>query len=355
MLRLFLAVMLWVARPSWAWSPSPMFQSPSDLGKLMVSRSQTSQLDTAPKRLPSLLPPTSEWDQEKVIQRTLNGIFLMACFGGALYTILNIDHGMTRGWTQSEIAMRIPFDTWSSYESALSSKPIMTKTIINVVVYLLGDWLSQTIFQKKNILDFDVQRTLKNGFIGLCFGPLVHEYYEWSDTILPVDGGVYTRLEKIFMDQTTYLPIKCSIYVSAVGLLAGEDWEAVKNNVKERIGPICFAAWKFWPLVHCLTYSIIPARHRILWVNSVDLVWNAILSSKARTDEPEISPQTETPAVEDSSDVPPRAATVDFAVDEDSLAASQIQGESYEGVVKVLDETSCRDNSTAPVLTKARL
>ena len=26
-------------------------------------------------------------------------------------------------------------------------------------------------------------------------------------------------------------------------------------------------------------------RHRILWVNSVDLVWNAILASKARDDE----------------------------------------------------------------------
>ena len=47
-----------------------------------------------------------------------------------------------------------------------------------------------------------------------------------------------------------------------------------------------FAAWKFWPLVHCVTYGLIPARHRILWVNSVDLVWNAILASKARDDDP---------------------------------------------------------------------
>ena len=27
---------------------------------------------------------------------------------------------------------------------------------------------------------------------------------------------------------------------------------------------------------------MIPAQHRILWVNSVDLVWNAILSSAAQ-------------------------------------------------------------------------
>ena len=46
-------------------------------------------------------------------------------------------------------------------------------------------------------------------------------------------------------------------------------------------------SWKFWPIVHCVTYSVIPAQHRVLWVNSVDLVWNAILSSAAQKDETE--------------------------------------------------------------------
>lgn len=32
--------------------------------------------------------------------------------------------------------------------------------------------------------------------------------------------------------------------------------------------------------MHCVTYTVIPARHRILWVNCVDLIWNAILASK---------------------------------------------------------------------------
>jgi hypothetical protein len=46
-----------------------------------------------------------------------------------------------------------------------------------------------------------------------------------------------------------------------------------------------FTAWKFWPLIHCLTYSVIPSQHRILWVNCVDLVWNAILASMSRSTE----------------------------------------------------------------------
>jgi protein Mpv17 len=110
-------------------------------------------------------------------------------------------------------------------------------------------------------------RTLRNGLIGLGFGPLVHEYYQFSDHILPVEGGILNRVEKIFMDQTIYLTVKCSIYIMAVGLLNGEDFNSVKNNVQTRIKGIVFTAWKFWPLVHCVTYGLIPARHRILWVS----------------------------------------------------------------------------------------
>ena len=99
-------------------------------------------------------------ETKDLAQKIVNAVFLAVCFGWAAYTIFNIDDGMTRGWTQGEIAMRIPLDNWSNYERSLQDKPIFTKTLINVVIYLLGDWLSQTVFQKKNVLDFDVSRTL---------------------------------------------------------------------------------------------------------------------------------------------------------------------------------------------------
>lgn len=224
---------------------------------------------------------------QTLASKLFNFTILAVSFGYVFFSVFNIDKGMTRGWSPSEIGMRIPLDTWASYENSLSEKPVATKTIINVVIYLLGDWLSQTLFQQKNVLDFDAARTIKNGLVGMCFGPAVHEYYEFSDWILPVDGvsfGITNRAFKILMDQTIYLSIKCSIYIIAIGVLNGDSLETGSENVKTRIKPIMFTAWKFWPLVHCVTYGLIPARHRILWVNSVDLVWNAILASKARGD-----------------------------------------------------------------------
>jgi protein Mpv17 len=221
-----------------------------------------------------------------IASKILNAILLLSCFGFAVYSIVNVDSGMTRGWTMGEKAMRIPLDNWSSYESSLNSQPIVTKTTINVIIYLLGDWLSQTVFVKKNVLEFDALRTLRNGLIGMVFGPLVHEYYEFSDWILPVNVPI-NRLFKILMDQTIYLFVKCSIYITAVNMLAGESWEYSSDVAKGKIKGIMFTAWKFWPFVHAITYTAIPAQHRILWVNCVDLFWNAILALKTSSESEE--------------------------------------------------------------------
>ncbi|KAL3925457.1 MAG: hypothetical protein SGILL_000398 [Bacillariaceae sp.] len=225
-------------------------------------------------------------------QKVINLLFLSAAFGYAIYTIINIDSGMTRGWTVQEQVMRIPLDNWGAYESYLANKPIITKTLINVIIYLLGDWLSQTTFQGKHPLNFDINRTMRNGFIGLCFGPCVHEYYQFSDAILPPENGLVTRLEKIFMDQTIYLTIKCSIYISAVGLLAGEDWPAVKQTVKEKIGGVVLTAWKFWPIVHCITYSVFEEMEEEDKQPSLSAIADPLLSFDATI--------TETPGENDS-------------------------------------------------------
>lgn len=39
--------------------------------------------------------------------------------------------------------MRLPWDNWDSYEVGLVEHPIITKTAINVGIYIIGDWLSQ--------------------------------------------------------------------------------------------------------------------------------------------------------------------------------------------------------------------
>jgi Mpv17 / PMP22 family len=183
---------------------------------------------------------------------------------------------------------------------------------------------------------------------GLCFGPLVHQYYQFSDYILPVEAGLANRIQKVIMDQTIYLVVKCSIYISAVGLLAGDDWETCQQRVKDKIGGVVITAWKFWPLVHCITYSVIPARHRILWVNCVDLIWNAILATKAQKDPPQTAELSE--ATDESGTLVFETKSVD---DNEVIIFVKESSSLDQEAVQLIYTTTEPANSTSMEVTEA--
>ena len=56
--------------------------------------------------------------------------------------------------------------------------------------------------------------------------------------------------------------------------MPGRIVEDVKRNFK----PMMLANWKLWPFVHLLTYTVIPTRFKLLWVDVVEVVWITYLS-----------------------------------------------------------------------------
>jgi len=67
---------------------------------------------------------TTSAEVENLASKVLNTFILVACFGFVSYTILNVDQGMTRGWSMPEKATRIPLVNWASYESSLNTHGI---------------------------------------------------------------------------------------------------------------------------------------------------------------------------------------------------------------------------------------
>ncbi|CAM9467187.1 unnamed protein product [Ectocarpus sp. 8 AP-2014] len=197
-----------------------------------------------------------------------------------VHSIVTVDATMWRGWTLQETLIRLPWDNWDSYEMGLLEHPIITKTAINVGIYLIGDWLSQVKWGREEdvaLWEFDLQRTLRNGLIGACFGPVVHFYYNFSDWVLPPSVPI-NRPFKIMLDQSIYFCSKCAVYILLVSLLRGDSFEEARGTVKEKLKGVVTTGWRFWPFVHIFTYFLIPPRHRVLWVNCVDLLWSSILA-----------------------------------------------------------------------------
>jgi hypothetical protein len=65
----------------------------------------TTPLDTTTPPQQHTVHDSPNWsaaaDYDELLHKILNGILLTLAFGSAIYAVVNIDAGMTRGWTQS--------------------------------------------------------------------------------------------------------------------------------------------------------------------------------------------------------------------------------------------------------------
>ena len=209
----------------------------------------------------------------------LNTCFVVGVVAYTIVSVVQVDAEISRGWSFWERAFRLAAGNWESYEANLHATPVLTKTAINAAVYALAEWLSQVLGGTK-WNQFDLRRVLRNSAIGAFFGPIVCAYYGFSDAILPPQDAANVPW-KILMDQTIYCATKYSAYLGLVGLADGKEVHECKEEVQEKLWPTLTTGWKFWPAVHLITYNLIPPRHRVLWINGVDLVWVTFLSTVA--------------------------------------------------------------------------
>ena len=94
----------------------------------------------------------------------------------------------------------------------------------------------------------------------------MHYYYEFSDWVLPPDVGA-NRPYKILMDQSIYACAKYAAYIGARARLDGARGADAADAVKRKLWPALTTGWRFWPLAHVITYTVVPPRHRVLLVN----------------------------------------------------------------------------------------
>lgn len=78
--------------------------------------------------------------------------------------------------------------------------------------------------------------------------------------------------------QTLFSAYLNTVYCASLELMKRSDRKSAWLRIKGSLLPSLQAGWKFWPLVHVLTYSVVPLHLRVLWVDLVEIVWVAVLS-----------------------------------------------------------------------------
>lgn len=216
-------------------------------------------------------------EEKEILDLAMNGALVGFAGAVALTKVLTVDQDYWRGWTVFEILRSLPRDNWHAYEAMLSTNPVLAKMTISGIVYTLGDWSAQC-YEGRPFLRFDRMRMIRSGLVGFCLhGSLSHHYYHFCEWLFPSQEP-WVVPAKILFDQTIWSGVWNSIYYTALGLLRFEKPSTIWKELRATFFPLLTAGWKLWPFAHLVTYGVVPVEQRVLWVDSVELIWVAILS-----------------------------------------------------------------------------
>jgi protein Mpv17 len=210
----------------------------------------------------------------------------------------------------------------SSYSSALTAYPILTKSITAGVTFFLSDYAAQRIERPKKTIEtapeskssrtkankksqvgksstkvkasktasvtpptqwrHDWVRTLTSTLVGLFyFGPAAHYWYEWIFSVLP-GTSLASTLQKAILGQVLFGPSFTCIFFAASLMQAGQfnisNWV---QKIKRDLPGAWISGSAFWPLVDLISYSVVPVKFIPLFINLCSFIWTVYLSMVA--------------------------------------------------------------------------
>eukprot|EP00439_Symbiodinium_sp_Y106_P029296 s932_g3.t1 len=184
---------------------------------------------------------------------------------------------------------RVSSDMLEIYGDFAVVQPVLAKSLTSGVAYVLGDLIAQRVEGQPVI---NVGRCTHNGITGLILhGPILHF---WILFLEGRRGTAHARpfshlfsngdcllavLAKVAMDQTLFSATLNAAYALLLGILAGKTLEESMSHMRRTVPPAMFSSWRFWPIVHLVTYSsFMPIQFKVLWNDIAEVVWVAILS-----------------------------------------------------------------------------
>ena len=170
----------------------------------------------------------------------------------------------------------------ASYGAALSTNPILTKSVTAGAIFGLSDATAQSLDTPSEGRDW--ARTAVSCLVGLCyFGPAAHAWYDTVFRLFP-EGGVKSTLIKSALGQMFFGPTFTCVFflaslVAVLGLRQGlASWP---GKIRQDLVATWAAGLGFWPFVDLVSYGFIPAKWIPLFVNSCSFVWTIYLSLQA--------------------------------------------------------------------------
>jgi len=146
---------------------------------------------------------------------------------------------------------------------------------LTTFLYFSLFYLSQLFITKD---PFNLTRLIRLSIFGLIYhGPSGHYFYGWLDR--KIEGTKAKQVfSKVAIDQIFWCPIFMTVFFTYLGLTSGDSFGVIGDKIKKDLLTACKGSWKVWPFVHMINFKFIQTKHRLLFLNTIQIAFNMFLS-----------------------------------------------------------------------------
>jgi len=68
------------------------------------------------------------------------------------------------------------------------------------------------------------------------------------------------------------------VFFTYLGLVAGDSFATIGAKIQADLFTAMKTSWKVWPFVHAVNFKFISTKHRLIFINGVQIAFNMFLS-----------------------------------------------------------------------------
>ncbi|XP_013118422.2 mpv17-like protein [Stomoxys calcitrans] len=150
--------------------------------------------------------------------------------------------------------------------------------------------LVQQSFEGKNFGTYEYTSALRFGILGsLYVAPALYVWVRVSSAMWP-QMSLRIGLLKAAVEQVSFAPFIYGSFFAGMTLLEGKPIRTAMEEVKNKFIPTYKVGLYFWPILQTINFSMVPERHRLVYLSLCSLMWTIFLAYMKKTSITEETP-----------------------------------------------------------------